>query len=774
MTTERVPETEAAQAVRAGTSDARWVRLVADAARRAQVVEETAAEHVRSGKSFRSSLAEVAPGVGWSAYLHWRRRYQSRPGPPWERLLDERLPPPTPPIDDEVKHAACLLRRMDRSVNGERARSVLEAQFGARGRVSNASLKRVWRAAGLTYEAPPGSRGGFPEDVVELSGGGGLAFLAAADAELGASLALAVAVLTAGAVLADAQVLPMKAEAEEETGEPNATEDEAVGASERDERGRFLAGFNERWREGVAAGEADGRWRSDATKRERRVLATLATLHNEPETLAAKLLCMGASPLVSELRGFAGLESPCGAWLNALGGHPYMPATLDKALAELGLLDVGPPLWEDHATRWAKLSQGWCADGPLWQQWVVYIDTTQDPYWTRAFAKSGKVSRVGRVMPCLSRVAVSSGAGVALLIETVAGAAPLAKHMLPLLERLDEALGAGGEVSRLTVIDSEVGRAGLLWELHDGADRIFISVLKGAVLRGAQVDSHGDWQPYRERDELREVRVHLDGKGAPPGGIDLRGIEMRRPGTRHPEAMVFVTNAAPDEIPTAEVADAYLARWPRQEQLFRNARNGAGAERSHGHGGELVAHVALETQRERAERRLKARQSGVERAEADHALMKEAAASNRDAASRRAVALAVEKVNRAQRDIQSATAQLDRLRSMPTEIYARDTGRDSIMACLKTHAVMLLEYALREYFGAAPMEWRTFIQHFVPLPVTIRTTREICRYQIHANPRDPRRMALLDTAVAEVTRRKLRVDGRRLVIEVLATNPGGS
>ena len=164
-----------------------------------------------------------------------------------------------------------------------------------------------------------------------------------------------------------------------------------------------------------------------------------------------------------------------------------------------------------------------------------------------------------------------------------------------------------------------------------------------------------------------------------------------------------------------------MARWPRQEQLFRNARNGAGAERSHGHGGELVAHVALETQRERAERRLKARQSGVERAEGDYALMKEAAANNRDAASRRAVALAVEKVKRAQRDVQRATAQLDRLPSMPTEIYARDTGRDSIMACLKTHAVMLLEYALRAYFGAAPMEWRTFIEHFVPLPVNIPT-----------------------------------------------------
>jgi hypothetical protein len=201
--------------------------------------------------------------------------------------------------------------------------------------------------------------------------------------------------------------------------------------------------YNEWQRQGVAAGTSDSRWRGDEAKAARRDLSQLATLKSRPEALASKMLCMGAMPLVTERRGFVGLEGPAGGWLEAAGIYPYMPRTLDKELAELGLLGVGDALWEAHACQWVEHARRWAADGPSWlrthaRRWAadgpswlrtaVYVDASLDPYWTRHFALSGKVSRVGRVMPALDRVALTSGPGVALVVETHAGTVSLKTH----------------------------------------------------------------------------------------------------------------------------------------------------------------------------------------------------------------------------------------------------------------------------------------------------------------------------------------------------------
>ena len=556
---------------------------------------------------------------------------------------------------------------------------------------------------------------------------------------------------------------------EQRAAEQGPVEPEAVWEGERDERGRFTSQYNARWRALATAGEVDGRWAPDEDKRQRRNLGALQTLKRRPDLLAARLLCMGATPLLTEQRGFSGLVGPAGAWLSLLGGHPYMPATLDKCLEELGLLGVEEAAWGDHARRWVEVSKRWSAPGPSWMQMAIYVDATQDPYWTRRFAKSGKVSRVGRVMPCLTRVAISSGAGVGLVTQTLAGTASLKTHLLPLLERLDEYLGAGGEVGRLTVVDSEAGTAGMMWALHDQADRIYITVVKGQVLKGAEVEAQGPWQRYRKRDELREVVVGLEGKGAPPGGVGMRGVEMRRADSRRPVTTLFVTNGEPETLSTEQVASAYLARWPLQEQLFRDGRNGGGGNRSHGYGGRYVTHVALDTKLERAERAVDRAEAVQSKAQSTRTELVEAATGRQDPVVRQAIDLANKEARRTVQSTERARDRLERLRTTPREIYARDTGRDGLMTCLKMNALMLLEFVLKEYFGGLKMEWRTFIEQVLPLPVTVYTTSRRCRYAIHANPRQPERMEQLREACAEINRRKLRRRKRLLVFEVVET-----
>jgi hypothetical protein len=379
------------------------------------------------------------------------------------------------------------------------------------------------------------------------------------------------------------------------------------------------------------------------------------------------------------------------------------------------------------------------------------------------------------VMPCLTRVAVASGPGVPLLVETYAGSASLKTKLLGMLARLDAQLGER-EVGRLTIVDAEAGNAGLLWCL-DNDGRIFITVLKGAVLQGAKLFGYGDWLPYRQRDELRELQVLLLGKGAPRAGIQLRAVEMRRPDSRHPRSTIFATNSGLDFLPTGDVPTAYLSRWPHQEQLFRNGRNGGGLNRSHGYGGEYVTHIALETKLEQAERRVARAQRNVFAAEARVVDLAAAAVESKERPTpleSEAVKLAEREHRRTEKTLESARVEQNKLLSTPRTIYVRDTNRDNIMTCLKLTALLLVEFVLKEYFGDVRMEWRTFIEEFNLLPVTVRTSADRVLYQIHPNPRNPRQMGFLQGACEEINRRDIRRGKRLLHYEVLAPPERGS
>jgi len=758
---EHEPQSTRAKKIRAQVNDQRWERLVADSLRRLEVLDLVVGEHKKNGLSWRKSLKAAVPEVPWPTYVNWKRKHRTRRGEPWERLLDGRLPPPPLPIPPDIRLAAGMLRRADRSVNCERARDLLESQFGKGARISDTSLRRIWSAAGLEYQLPPDAAGKVPgEVVVHYHGGGGLALLGAAEAELGTGVRLATAVQTAGAARAAEQgeIKPLA--------EPEGS---------RDERGRLTQVYNEWRRQGVAPGESDSRWRSDESKRSDRDLSNLATLKARPENLASKLLCMGLMPLVTERRGFAGLEGPAGKWMEVAGIYAYMPRTLDKELSELGQLGVDEAMWRAHARQWQEHAQRWAAGGPLWLRLAVYVDASLDPYWTRHFALSGKVSRVGRLMPALDRVAVTSGPGVPLVMETHAGTVSLKKRLVPLLHQVEGWVGEG-ELGRLTIIDAEMANVGVLWTLDQEMDRGFVTVLKGAALESVERYDFGPWQPFRTRDEVRELVVVLHGEGGPEGGFEMRGVEMHRPDSRREHSVLFLCNWDSGEIPTADVASAYLSRWPNQEQRFRNGRNGGGLGRSHGYGGEMVTHVAFQTKVEEARNKLdRARDYLLDVERIRDTTAADLAGQESLTAGQTAVLKTAENmVRKAEKAVVKANNKLvDRCR-MPREIYARDPGRDNVMTCLKLNALLLMEFVLKEYFGDLHLEWRTFIEQYLLLAVTVRTSRRRVLYQIHANDRQPQRMEQLRAACDTVNRRRIHRGEQLLKFEVIDPAPPGS
>jgi len=210
--------------LRQRVSEQRWLVLREQALQRAALLRAIKVRYAQVG-SWQRALAEVAPTVHRSTFLHWRRCHQQRTGQDWERLLDRRVPPSQARIPQAVKDAACLLRRANPLIDVSAAQTLLRAQFGDNGAISPAVLHRVWNAAGLAQprgRTRPAQRRAHP-------GGGGLALLAAAVAETGVMESLAQAVLGAAQQTADAQTrLPDPP--------PDAT---------RDGHGRFTAAYNQ-------------------------------------------------------------------------------------------------------------------------------------------------------------------------------------------------------------------------------------------------------------------------------------------------------------------------------------------------------------------------------------------------------------------------------------------------------------------------------------------------------------------------------------------------
>jgi hypothetical protein len=476
------------------------------------------------------------------------------------------------------------------------------------------------------------------------------------------------------------------------------------------------------------------------------------------------MLALGMVPLVTDRRGFDGLDGPRARWLIAAGIHDYRPSTLDKTLGEMALLNTADALWQAYGNAWKMKVDEWSQGGPTWRQVVTYIDITTDPYWTRRFAKSGKVSRVGRVMPCLSRVAVMGGCGFPLIMDTRAGTTSLKSMLLGALTATGRMHGSE-EMSHLTVVDAEAASFEMLTILNDIPGHEFITVLKGAISRGVTLHDATDWEAYRGRDQIRSGRIVLQKH------LHLFAVEMQRSGSRHPHSTMFITSASPELLTPSMVCDAYLSRWPHQEGRFRSYRNGAGLNHSHGFGGEYVTHLALAPKREKAERTATRADHHVEEARQrliDAQQLQEATPA--DQRLHTVVKQAKKDVKSAEKVAAMAGEAKSSLDTTPTVIYERDTTRENIATVSSLTVTMLVEWVLREYMGGTGMELRTFLEYFLYAPTEIRTRAYRVLYRIDITALLAREAELLRKACSEATRRRIRRDGRLLVFEVVESH----
>ncbi len=732
--------------LRAHSTNSQWRCNVAAAHEKARIVRAFQAKQ-ESGLSKRKAVTAMAPLVPRPTLQGWMRCVDKREGPLWERLLDGRLAPVGVRISASVRAFVVGLRVAQPEMPCRKVLDLVAARFEKDGEISERTLRRIWKEEGIPQAPPPAA-----EEVTTSLAGAGLVLLGVADLETGLTLELAKNIQAAG-----------RQAAREQDRQP--IEQETVGL--RDERGRLTSAYNHDAREGVTKGQPDWRLDTDENKRKSRDLSTLSVLKTSPEALGAKLAAIGACHLLTEQRGFDGLNGPLGSTLELLCGVSYMPSTLDKCLAELAVVNAETEIWYTYGEKAAMFIRRWTAGetGRTWLQVVVYVDATHDPHWTDKFAESGPVSRTGRVQPCLSRLTVTGGPGIPLVMETFPGSMSLRDEVLRLLERVEAVVG-DGQIGSLVVMDAEMATAQLLDSFKE---RHFITVYKGQI---ENFTPTGDWQPFREKDQLREGHVLIRGEGF-PDGLRFRAVEMQRANSRRTRSTIYVTNTTVGDMDTVNVAQAYLSRWPHQEQGFRERRNGLGANHSHGYGGEYIQNFALDTKIEKAQRTAKNAQERLRIAK--EALAKAETLKTKCAPGENVddLAKAAKRENKAaERAVKKADERLQKLSTTSRVIYRRDTTRENIATAAAVTVLLLIEYVLREYFGGMRINLRTFIEQFVLIPVTVRTTAQQVTYQFHANLRNPKRTEQLRQACKVLTTKSLRRSGKELVFEVVGLAEG--
>jgi hypothetical protein len=452
------PTVEETRRLRRLLSEDCWLQRQEEALRKLSVVTELLPLCSGKAKPGRKDLSGLKRRVDRTNAIRWWVQYHTRSGEPWERLLDLRAPKrpwETPP---SWQLAVELLGRQEPPPSWEQIRDTLVKQFGPEAALGRSTILKILARAGLRSSTKEPSGDGS-EEVTELSGGGLLVLLLAAAEETGALRSMAEQIGQQARSLTAPEQVSLEPEG-------------------RDELGRLTAEYNHHVAARLRAeGSERGVFRSVEEARKGKDLRQLRVSQVSVATLEQHLRCLVALPLVTERRGTEGLDGPAGGWLEILSSTAYQSSTMAKTLNGLKYLGAGQVMWESHARTWVTWSAKWSGPEP-WRQIVAYLDASKDPWWTERFARSGKVSRTGRVQPCLDRTVLSSGPGVPLLCRVASGTDDLGEQVEQLLALCDETLGQGA-VGRLTIVDAECCELSTIRRFVADPERDLITVPRG-------------------------------------------------------------------------------------------------------------------------------------------------------------------------------------------------------------------------------------------------------------------------------------------------------
>lgn len=753
---------------------------------------ERVVSRVTAGEALDAAIRKEVPGSRRSWVLrHWDDFKKLG----WEALIDERLP-----REPKIARACGALietaREANPKISVDEVLKILRAQKVAplpSPSTIRVHFKRADRRLGRRKREKHRAK-----EVIELGCAGG-ELLLAAEMETSAidALTATVEIIAEEAKEASKGLVPER----------------DVGL--RDELGRFTAEYNEqRTRK---PGEAVASYlRPAEEKAASRVRSWPRFVHERRDTLEAKMKALTFSPLVSATQGWDALRSARAADLGALAGFPYMPSTLFKFTSALAISGAGPRMLEAVGINWHEVAtRRWCEAGAIA---ALYVDNHAKEVWTSLFTMSGKVSKLNRIMPCITTTYIHTGAGVPLVASVQSGSAPLAPRLVDLVTRAEEILGE--DITRATVIDAEGSTFDVL-EAFAKADRVIITPLRPSRAPELELTyTRGSYyRAYREHDELRIAQAQLRHRTT-GRTLELGALQVRR-GDRASETVLLTTGLA-HGLEGRDLADLYFLRWPLQENEFKEGAV-VGLDDHRGNSYRMVANVAvvselekLRSQRASTEaelRELQQRQptesASMVAAERTHEKAQSKLETRRrrldtlvaagkihgKAFSKTAVELSealaeAEEASKArdltrscleatENKIAAHETKLERQVARERKLEPRqqirqiDVALDSILTATKLTCLLLISFALREYLPTISLNPQTFASRVF----SIRGRRELRPEEdsviFYENVRDPEVTRALEDACRRLNARNL-VRDRRRVRYYVETPPGQS
>jgi hypothetical protein len=796
------PKSQRLLRVRRRISPSNWAKRVADAEEAEKNAQQVNAL-VESGSTLNAALAKVGAGISRSTLLSQVLRYRKGG---LENLIDARTPR-APTLTKERKARIEALRRANPTMDATTVHATL-AETESEALPSLRSINREFRRIDDRRRyAMARERREKPQGLLEVE------HLPLAGAELLLAAELETGMM--GAITGE--IMAIGREAKAAAGDQIPVRDTA----RRDEHGHFTARYNAA-RKRKPGEEIAGYLRSAATKGKGRVPTWARFVHEKTHTIAPKVETLTLSWGVAATKGWDALRAPSAAGLGSLTGYAYMPSTLKKLTTALAIAGAGDRLLEALAVRWhAVAAQRWEERGAIA---ALYVDNHVKEVWSSLFTMSGKVSHLSRVMPCITSTYVHTGAGTPVVVSVQSGSAPLAPRLLTIVESTEKLLEE--EIRRAVVIDAEGSTFDVLQSFVSRNEdptksRIIVTPLRPSRAPELEI-RHGPgsyYRPYREHDQLRIGTATLTHKST-GRTLEIGTLEVKR--EHREQDTILLTKGLVLGESGKDLANLYFARWPLQENFFKEG-GPLGLAEHHTNCAEMVLNVAVESklermgrQRREAETKLAELEATREACEANakktnerfEEAMKERATRRKkfdsivaqgvrdgkkfaQAAVGHQAALAVSEAaeiarRKAQEKWKGMKAKLElmrekieriekeeaRLRPL-TKIRQLDVAAEKVLTASKLALSLLITFVLREYMPLVPMSSQTFIPRVMHLP----GRREIAGKQeaviIYENPRDPEVNRAIAAACAALNERRLQRGGRSLSYRVeAAPDPG--
>lgn len=348
----------------------------------------------------------------------------------------------------------------------------------------------------------------------------------------------------------------------------------------------------------------------------------------KPETIMKKVETLLYLPMFGMQKPYHLLKyHKRGLGLLAGSGRTYRYHTADIFLCDIEKLQIANKIGDALAKCYIEAL---CIAVELEDGSYFYIDGHSKHVWSSRNIPKAFFTTLKRAERGLHQYFIHSTKGNPLILLTCPGDTRLPGVMLNLIDAFENAVGKN--IIKAAVFDRE-GLSISIFEEFDRKKKYFITLLRSDMYKGTEsFRILKEFKPLKEEGDkvtewVAEAEYDLKDK-AKKSKRTVRTALVKKPVNDRIKLIPIITNLSRKEEPDiARIARRYFARWPNQENIFRDAMGAIKVDTNHGYRKEEVPNRVVMRKKEELETNLrgvekKLNKAGFEREKAEESLGK--------------------------------------------------------------------------------------------------------------------------------------------------------